>query len=171
MNKQDILDAWATIRKTNSSIPDDVLDFMKDSSVAALEANEIKLSDVDKEVILFCKGHMKDQYPLDGKWINMLKPFYKDRYGLDPDEYPRDYRRCMFYKLHSIQVKLADNDYARTRETQEVFTSAFEQSIIRNDEQPIERAISNLCGIIQCSSYLDKNGNPRYSLELNNGGK
>lgn len=171
MNKQAILDAWATIRKTNSSIPDDVLDFMKDSSVAALEANEIKLSDVDKEVILFCKGHMKDRYPMSGRWVETLKPFYKDRYGLDPDEYPNDYRRCMFYKLHSIQVKISENDYSRTRETQETFAAAFEKSIIRDDEQPIERAISVLCGIIQCNRYLDKFSQPRYSIELNNGGK
>jgi hypothetical protein len=36
MNKQVIIDAWATIRKENQTIPDDVLDFMKDSALDAL---------------------------------------------------------------------------------------------------------------------------------------
>jgi hypothetical protein len=36
MNKQAIIDAWATIRKENQTIPDDVLDFMKDSALDAL---------------------------------------------------------------------------------------------------------------------------------------
>jgi hypothetical protein len=37
MKKQDIVNAWATIRKENNSIPDDVLDFMKDSAIEKSE--------------------------------------------------------------------------------------------------------------------------------------
>ena len=40
MKKQDIIDAWKEIRKTSSTIPDDVLDFMKDCAVRQLEAIE-----------------------------------------------------------------------------------------------------------------------------------
>ena len=31
-----ITDAWVHLRSTNNSIPDEVLDFIKDSSIAAL---------------------------------------------------------------------------------------------------------------------------------------
>jgi hypothetical protein len=37
MKKQDIVNAWATMRKENNSIPDDVLDFMRDSAIEKSE--------------------------------------------------------------------------------------------------------------------------------------
>lgn len=36
MTKKQIVDAWAVIRKENHSIPDDVLDFMKDAALEKL---------------------------------------------------------------------------------------------------------------------------------------
>lgn len=36
MNHIDIVNAWAKIREENNAIPDEVLDFMKDSAIAAL---------------------------------------------------------------------------------------------------------------------------------------
>jgi len=39
MNDKLIVDAWVEIRKTNSSIPDDVLDYMKDSALKMLSLN------------------------------------------------------------------------------------------------------------------------------------
>ncbi len=35
--REEVFKAWAEIRKTNSTIPDDVLDFMKDSSIQRLK--------------------------------------------------------------------------------------------------------------------------------------
>lgn len=43
MRKKDIVDAWALIRKIDQTIPDDVLDFMKDSAIAALVKEENKI--------------------------------------------------------------------------------------------------------------------------------
>lgn len=40
MKLKDIFDAWALIRKQNQTIPDEVLDFMKDAAVIALLKNE-----------------------------------------------------------------------------------------------------------------------------------
>lgn len=37
MTQEQIIEAWAWVRKNNNSIPDDVLDFMKDSAIAALQ--------------------------------------------------------------------------------------------------------------------------------------
>lgn len=37
MTKNDIIQAWVTMRKTNQTIPDDVLDLMKDSAIEYLE--------------------------------------------------------------------------------------------------------------------------------------
>lgn len=50
MKRKDITDAWALIRKIDQTIPDDVLDFMKDSAIAALSKKENEIP----------KGHYND---------------------------------------------------------------------------------------------------------------
>lgn len=40
MTHKDIIDAWALIRKTNHTIPDDVLDFMKNAAIDQLSEEE-----------------------------------------------------------------------------------------------------------------------------------
>ena len=40
MKVKDIRDAYIEIRATNNSVPDDVLDFMKDAAIAALKGEE-----------------------------------------------------------------------------------------------------------------------------------
>lgn len=167
MLARDTINAWFNIIKTNTCIPDNVFNFIKDSSMKSIELNEIKLDDIDKKLILLCKGHLEDKYPFNGTWTNTLVEFYRDHYGLNPDDYPMKFKSCMFYKLLGIQTKLSETEYQRTREIEKIFECAFEKGIIRNDDEPIERAISELCGIIQCASYLDETTKlPRYSLEL-----
>lgn len=41
MNKEEIVNAWATIRRENNTIPDDVLNFMKDSSIKVIESGSL----------------------------------------------------------------------------------------------------------------------------------
>jgi len=44
VTKKAIVDAWATIRRENQSIPDEVLDFMKDSALQKLaEINAVSM--------------------------------------------------------------------------------------------------------------------------------
>lgn len=50
MNKKDIVDAWAWIRKNNQSIPDDVLDLMKDAAIEKL-ASHTEVKGVDWEIL------------------------------------------------------------------------------------------------------------------------
>lgn len=40
MNRKDIVDAWARIREIDHTIPDDVLDFMKDAAIEKIERYE-----------------------------------------------------------------------------------------------------------------------------------
>ena len=41
VNKEDIIKAWTAIRTENNIIPDDVLNFMKDSSIKIIEEESI----------------------------------------------------------------------------------------------------------------------------------
>lgn len=47
ITKKDLIDAWVFLRKYNQSIPDDVLDFILDSSTMVLE-NEVLLKQLNE---------------------------------------------------------------------------------------------------------------------------
>lgn len=40
MKKEDIIKAWATIREENNTIPNEVLDFMKNAALRSIELKE-----------------------------------------------------------------------------------------------------------------------------------
>ena len=48
MNKEQIIDAYCTIRKENHTIPDDVLNFMKESALKALLDTECDHKNTEK---------------------------------------------------------------------------------------------------------------------------
>lgn len=48
MTRQDIIDAYVRIRTIDMTIPDDVLDFMKDSALKALETQQRATSTLGK---------------------------------------------------------------------------------------------------------------------------
>jgi hypothetical protein len=61
MKDKDIIQAWATIREENNTIPDEVLDFMKDAALSLLNStpnvevseNKINNDDTDKKLWKF----------------------------------------------------------------------------------------------------------------------
>ena len=130
--------------------------------------NQIILSDNEKRWIKLCKNHYKDKYPIDVyNWIDSLKPMFNEFYGWDADEFYTDYLRCVFNRLLDIYLKI-ELDYSGSRtQLKSIFDSAFGYSTIRVHELPIERAIAELCGQIQCNTVID-NGVQRYSLDLEN---
>ena len=126
----------------------------------------IQLSQTDKQWIKLCKLHYKEKYPLTGKWVNNLKPLFKEIYGWDPDEDKNynDYLSCLFNKLLDVYLKIADDKSGNNYELREIFSAAFYKSVSREDDLPIERAISQLCGLIQCNTVIEENGVKRYEL-------
>lgn len=57
MSNKEIIEAWAWVRKNNNSIPDDVLDLMKDSAIAALQN---KVSDIGAEEVFKTFWHKRN---------------------------------------------------------------------------------------------------------------
>lgn len=47
MTDKDIIDAWGKIREIDSSIPDNALDFMKDSAIERLSRKRLTLEEID----------------------------------------------------------------------------------------------------------------------------
>jgi hypothetical protein len=68
MTNKDIIDAWAEIRRTNQSIPDEVLDFMKDSALAGIESNLLATPLREQE-----KFHAVEY---SGYWSIQTSPYY-----------------------------------------------------------------------------------------------
>jgi hypothetical protein len=129
----------------------------------------IHLEKTDKQWIKFCKGHYKSKYPFTGRWIDSLKPLFIEIYGYDPDidgNY-HNYLICMFNKLLDIHLKIVADYSGTNMQLREIFSAAFYKSISRDDDLPIERAISQLCGLIQSNPIIETRHEieqPRYEL-------
>jgi hypothetical protein len=66
MNTKDIIEAWARIRKIDQTIPDDVLDFMKDSAIVALAASQSQEApDKHSEAPIECYVRSDEQTDLE----------------------------------------------------------------------------------------------------------
>jgi hypothetical protein len=126
----------------------------------------IQLSPTDKQWIKICKGHYKEKYPWTGKWVNTLKPLFLENYGWNPDEDRNyhDYLNCLFNRLLEVYTKIAEDNSINNREIRNVFSAAFYSSVSREDNLPIERAIAELCSIIQFNQVILPNGEHRYEL-------
>lgn len=76
MNKKMIIDAYARIRTIDNTIPDDVLDFMKNAALQALEENNKKSSQSIKNIMLRC---MADKVELITKYTDQLNTMKANR--------------------------------------------------------------------------------------------
>jgi hypothetical protein len=128
----------------------------------------IELNKHDKQLILLCKGHLQKQYPFKGEWTETLKPIFRDYWGWDPDEDNnyQDYLRGAFNRLLDLYLKIKDDWTGCNGQLKEIFSAAFYIGITRDQELPIERAISQLCGLIQCNSVVNDKKEKRYDLTL-----
>lgn len=126
----------------------------------------ISLDSNEKRWIKLCKGHYKEKYPFTGKWANNLKPLFTEIYCWNPDEDNNynDFLNCIFNKLLDIHLKILDDRSGNNNQLRSIFNAAFSKSISRTDELPIERAIAELCGLIQCNTVINENGEHRYEL-------
>ena len=126
----------------------------------------IQLDQYEKKWIKLAKGHYQKEYPFTGKWANTLKPLFKEIYGWDPDEDNNyhDYLNCIFNKLLDIHLKISDDKSGTNRQLRGIFESAFYKGISRDEELPIERAISELCGLLQNNIVLE-GGESRYNID------
>ena len=125
----------------------------------------IKLDKYDKQLILLCKGHLTDKYPLTGKWENTIKPWYFEVYGVNPDENYQQYLQVIFYKLLDVHLKIKEDFSGNFQQIKDVFSSTFQKRLSNDSELPIERAIHTLCGLIACTKVTDDEGNKRFDLD------
>jgi hypothetical protein len=125
----------------------------------------ITLTTIEKDIIKLCKGYYRDLYPYTGKWSNTLMPLFKKYYGWNPEDDYNEYLNVLFSKLLDIHLKIANDKSGFNHLLKGVFSAAFYKSIVRDEVLPIERSISELCGLIQGNPVREEDGTKRYNLE------
>lgn len=126
----------------------------------------IELDKYEKKWIKLIKGHYRKDpaYAYKGnEWTDILKPMFDEMYGWSSEEHYGDFLGCIFRKLLSIYLKIADDNRPIDSQLSDIFCSSFSKGLIRNQDLPIERAISELCGQIQCNTVIE-NGVDRYII-------
>ena len=110
------------------------------------------------------KNNLHKEYHIDASnWPESLKPMFKLIYGYDSTEHYNDYLVCIFRKLLGIYLKIQDDKSGRNIQIIDLFEATFDK-FRRNYDLPIERAIAELCGQIQCNTVINKDGSKRYEL-------
>ena len=125
----------------------------------------IELTRIEKDWIKLCKGHFKSKYPFTGRWTETMRPLFVAIYGWNPaeDNNYHDYLNCLFNKLLEIHLKIQDDRSGNNVQMRGIFEAAFYKGICRDEDLPIERAIAELCGLIQ-NNIVVEDGENRYEL-------
>lgn len=127
----------------------------------------IELKPIEKKLILIIKGHFQKEYPFCNNWSKTLAPFCIELFGWSADESNyHDYLRGIVHyllKLHSkIEYNKSGDDLYHVHELLDVMSCKY---VLYDDELPIERAISYLCGVIQNNPVIE-NEEKRYDLTI-----
>lgn len=124
----------------------------------------IKLSKTQIAFLLAIKGRT---IKINARnWAGSLKPLFTDCYGWSAEDFPRDYHWALFNFLFDLYMEVRDSEGYKHSQIKDIFKAAFDKSISRDQELPIERAIAELCGLIQCVTVKNPNGTFRIDLEL-----
>lgn len=127
----------------------------------------IELTDSERKIILFAKGHLKKEYPFKLNEIETFKPLYTKIYGfkVEEDISYEEYLEALFHILFNIYLRIKENDYTFINSLFSLFMAAFKKDWWFLDfELPIERVISKLFGLISLNAVI-VNGEKRYDLE------
>jgi len=124
----------------------------------------IELTKYERELINICKGRRGELDPENKLTvIELFAAFYMKHYDLDPNEYP-EWRSVIFNKLFNTYMKIRDWKGSINQDIIEIFTSSFSKGYVRYQDEPVERAMAELYGAIQCTTVLKK-GVKRFELE------
>ena len=125
----------------------------------------IQLSEAEKKFINLTKGQYQDVYPFKGSWVVTIKPLFEEIYGWNPNDDIRSYKNILFHKLLDIYFKIQNDGSGSHQELKGVFDVAFNKRFSRTERTSIDRAIAELCGILQCNQVIE-DGVKRYNLDI-----
>jgi len=137
------------------------------------EPQLIKLTKYDKMWIKLLKNHYAndERYHVNASsWIETLKPMFREIYGYEPDENLKSFRFCIHRKLFKLWYKIdprmiQDNIDWKCDILLEILKPVFSRSIVRDYEESVDRLIAELCGQIQCTLVISRDGSKRFDLD------
>lgn len=128
----------------------------------------IELTDIEKKIILICKLQKKEEFPFIDNWARTLAPISIELWGWDAleDGNYNDYLGGIFRFLLKLYQKIEYNKSGDPNYyLNQIFSASFSKSISRNEDEPVERAICELCSLIQITRVLNDDKSKRFDLE------
>ena len=122
----------------------------------------IQLTKPQIKIIRAIKGH--DDYKINARdWFRSLIPLYTDIYGWDEVTltFRDDIRALVFNSLLDIYMLIKDDNSDSNSQLKVLFNVAFQRTTTRDYDNPIDRVIAELCGLIQSNKVLG-----RYNIDL-----
>jgi len=127
----------------------------------------IELTEAEKKVIKFCKGHFRHHFKTNDKIAN-FSYIFKEIYGwsIDDDSKNRNsYLKGFFNLLLDIYLKIKEpeqGNFGIKKLFEDIFDNKFS---VFNDLTEIEKGIYSLISLISLTTVVDRNKNSRFILE------
>lgn len=116
----------------------------------------IQLNETERFLVALTKNHFKNK--LTGKsWVEVMQESFRKIYGYEFENNFND-NFTIFAKLYKIYYKISQNSL---EDTLLIFAQVFNERSFRKDEKTIERAIGEVCGLIQATTVRG-----RFSLKI-----
>lgn len=131
----------------------------------------IELNEIEKVFILAIKRHfhkyLHDPKIVDHSWNNYLQPLYMFFYNKMTYVTQEEYNYHIFKIIMDIYLKIGVDNSGCNHNLYSIFTAAFTEKSWRYSEAtPIERVISQVCGLIQSTSVFEDKTGARFDLTV-----
>lgn len=130
----------------------------------------IELDEIEKVFILAIKRHfdiaLRDPVLVDNPWNNYLKPLYLYFYNKLTYMTEEEYNYHLFKIVMDIYLKIGVDNSGGNHNLYSIFTAGFAKSWRYSEDTPIERVITQVCGLIQSTAVFDDQKGARFDLTL-----
>lgn len=131
----------------------------------------IELNEIEKAFILAIKRHfhkyLSDPKIIDHSWNNYLQPLYMFFYNKMTYVTQEEYNYHIFKIVMDIYLKIGADHSGCNHNLYSIFNAAFAEKSWRYSEAtPIERVISQVCGLIQSTSVFNDKTGARFDLTI-----
>ena len=124
----------------------------------------IELKDTEKLIIRVCKLQEQDKFQMYNSWSKTLLPMMPLIYGWEADsEDASDYHQGIFMFLLKTLKKIAEPESLERIEA-DLLTSIMFPTLLNNEKNSAKRGINYLCGEIQMTLVVQRNGEKRFDL-------
>jgi len=112
----------------------------------------IQLTDIERDIIKYCKFHYKDNPEYKGKSTIMGLSVIYDKHYISWKNYKK-WKHVMFQQLYDVYLKINPGD--NNREIKFMFSAIFEKTLTNTKKKPIDRGLIELINYIAFTKVYD----------------